>query len=54
MKESDYATYLLESLIGLLVCFMAGLIAYEISVYQLNTDYEYVLKITKRLPTSNS
>ncbi|MEZ8472590.1 sensor histidine kinase [Vibrio cyclitrophicus] len=34
----------LESLIGLLVCFMAGLIAYEISVYQLNTDYEYVLE----------
>lgn len=34
----------LESLIGLLVCFMAGLVAYEISVYQLNTDYEYVLE----------
>ncbi|CAH6840109.1 Sensory histidine kinase in two-component regulatory system with RstA [Vibrio chagasii] len=34
----------LESLIGLLVCFMAGIIAYEISVYQLNTDYEYVLQ----------
>ncbi len=34
----------LESLIGLLVCFIAGLVAYEISVYQLNTDYEYVLE----------
>lgn len=34
----------LESLLGLLVCFMAGLVAYEISVYQLNTDYEYVLE----------
>ncbi|WP_210442037.1 sensor histidine kinase [Vibrio crassostreae] len=34
----------LESLIGLLVCFMAGIIAYEICVYQLNTDYEYVLQ----------
>ena len=34
----------LESLVGLLVCFMAGIIAYEISVYQLNTDYEYVLQ----------
>ncbi|MEZ9390287.1 sensor histidine kinase [Vibrio splendidus] len=34
----------LESLLGLLVCFMAGLVAYEICVYQLNTDYEYVLE----------
>ncbi|TKF32888.1 HAMP domain-containing protein [Vibrio kanaloae] len=34
----------LESLIGLLVCFMSGIVAYEISVYQLNTDYEYVLE----------
>ena len=34
----------LESLLGLLVCFMSGIIAYEICVYQLNTDYEYVLQ----------
>ncbi|MFA0072003.1 two-component sensor histidine kinase, partial [Vibrio breoganii] len=34
----------LESLLGLLVCFVTGLVAYEISVYQLNTDYEYVLE----------
>lgn len=34
----------LESLLGLLVCFMTGLFAYEISVYQLNTDYEYVME----------
>ncbi|MEZ9682268.1 sensor histidine kinase [Vibrio splendidus] len=34
----------LESLLGLLVCFMTGLVAYEICVYQLNTDYEYVLQ----------
>ncbi|WP_102305493.1 ATP-binding protein [Vibrio cyclitrophicus] len=34
----------LESLLGLLVCFMTGLVAYEISVYQLNTDYEYVME----------
>lgn len=34
----------LESLLGLLVCFIAGLVAYEICVYQLNTDYEYVLE----------
>ncbi|PTP12657.1 two-component sensor histidine kinase [Vibrio sp. 10N.286.51.C3] len=34
----------LESLIGLLVCFMSGIVAYEICVYQLNTDYEYVLQ----------
>ncbi|GLT13938.1 sensor histidine kinase [Vibrio algivorus] len=34
----------LESLLGLLVCFMTGLVAYETFVYQLNTDYEYVLQ----------
>ncbi|CAK1851913.1 histidine kinase [Vibrio crassostreae] len=34
----------LESLLGLLVCFMSGIVAYEICVYQLNTDYEYVLQ----------
>lgn len=34
----------LESLLGLLVCFMGGIVAYEICVYQLNTDYEYVLQ----------
>ncbi len=44
MKESDYATYLFGVPIRLLVCFMGGLVAYEICVYQLNTDYEYVLQ----------
>ncbi|OCH19888.1 hypothetical protein A6E03_11250 [Aliivibrio sp. 1S128] len=34
----------LESLFGLLACFITGLFAYEICVYQLNTDYEYVLQ----------
>ncbi|MEZ9566919.1 sensor histidine kinase [Vibrio artabrorum] len=34
----------LESLLGLLLCFITGLAAYQISVYQLNTDYEYVLQ----------
>lgn len=34
----------LESLLGLLICFMIGLVAYEIFVYQLNTDYEYVME----------
>ncbi|SBS64382.1 sensor histidine kinase [Vibrio atlanticus] len=34
----------LESLLGLLTCFIVGLLAYEICVYQLNTDYEYVLQ----------
>lgn len=34
----------LESLLGLLVCFITGIVAYEICVYQLNTDYEYVLE----------
>ena len=34
----------LESILGLIACFLTGLIAYEISVYQLNTDYEYVLQ----------
>ncbi len=34
----------LESLLGLLTCFIVGLLAYEICVYQLNTDYEYILQ----------
>lgn len=34
----------LESLLGLLICFISGIVAYEICVYQLNTDYEYVLQ----------
>ena len=34
----------LEFLLGLLACFITGLVAYEICVYQLNTDYEYVLE----------
>ncbi|UPR54371.1 HAMP domain-containing protein [Vibrio cyclitrophicus] len=34
----------LESLLGLLVCFFIGIVAYEVSVYQLNTDYDYVLQ----------
>ncbi|OEF61014.1 two-component sensor histidine kinase, partial [Vibrio cyclitrophicus 1F175] len=34
----------LESLLGLLVCFFIGIVTYEVSVYQLNTDYAYVLQ----------
>ncbi|MEZ8605473.1 sensor histidine kinase [Vibrio splendidus] len=34
----------LESLLGLLVCFFIGIVAYEVFVYQLNTDYDYVLQ----------
>lgn len=34
----------LESMLGLMACFLTGLITYEISVYQLNTDYEFVLQ----------
>jgi two-component system sensor histidine kinase RstB len=34
----------LESLLGLLICFISGIVAYEICVYQLNTDYEHVLQ----------
>ncbi|WKY60089.1 ATP-binding protein [Vibrio sp. SNU_ST1] len=34
----------LESLLGLLVCFITGIVAYEVCVYQLNTDYEYILE----------
>lgn len=34
----------LESLSGLLVCFFLGVVANEMFVYKLNTDYEYVLE----------
>ena len=34
----------LESILGLIACFLTGVITFEISVYQLNTDYEYVLQ----------
>lgn len=34
----------LESIFGLLGCFIASLFLYEITVYQLNTDYEFVLE----------
>ncbi|WP_261882816.1 sensor histidine kinase [Vibrio pelagius] len=34
----------LESILGLFACFMAGLVAYEFSVYQWTTDYEFVLE----------
>lgn len=34
----------LESLFGLLVCFFLGVVANEMFVYKLNTDYEYVLE----------
>lgn len=34
----------LESFLGLLVCFMASVFAYEIFVFQLSTDYDYVLQ----------
>ena len=33
----------LESLIGLFACFMASIFAYEVTVYQWTTDYEFVL-----------
>jgi two-component system sensor histidine kinase RstB len=34
----------LESLFGLLACFIGSIVLYELSVYQLNTDYEYLLE----------
>jgi len=34
----------LESIFGLLGCFIASLFLYEVTVYQLNTDYEFVLE----------
>lgn len=34
----------LESIFGLIACFMASLFLYEITVYQLNTDYEFILQ----------
>ncbi|WGV99453.1 ATP-binding protein [Vibrio sp. YMD68] len=34
----------LESLLGLLVCFMTSIVAYEVFVFQLTTDYDYVLE----------
>ncbi|ARP39706.1 sensor histidine kinase [Vibrio syngnathi] len=34
----------LESVLGLLTCFIVGLFAYEVCVYQLNTDYEYIFQ----------
>ena len=34
----------LESILGLFACFMAGLVAYEFSVYRWTTDYEFVLE----------
>lgn len=33
----------LESIIGLFACFMASIFAYEVTVYQWTTDYEFVL-----------
>ena len=34
----------LESFIGLIVLFFASLVGYEVIVYQLNTDYDYLLE----------
>ncbi|WED23627.1 ATP-binding protein [Vibrio sp. JC009] len=34
----------LESIFGLIACFMTSLILYEVTVYHLNTDYEYLLQ----------
>ncbi|PMJ91705.1 ATP-binding protein [Vibrio sp. 10N.261.55.A7] len=33
----------LESIVGLISCFILSLFLYEVTVYQLNTDYDYVL-----------
>ena len=34
----------LESLLGLIILFVASLVGYEVIVYQLNTDYDYLLE----------
>jgi len=34
----------IESIIGILVCFLGGVMAYEMAVFQLTTDYEYLLE----------
>ncbi|MBW3695299.1 HAMP domain-containing protein [Vibrio sp. T187] len=43
----------LESILGLFGCFIASLFLYEISVYQLNTDYEFVLEDYEALAYQN-
>ena len=34
----------LESFLGLIILFIASLFGYEVIVYQLNTDYDYLLE----------
>ena len=36
----------IEAFFGLLVLFTLSLVAYEIIIYQLNTDYDYVLELS--------